>query len=62
MYGSEAWCLKESKMGLLQRAERSLVRAMCGVQCNNSNRVGDLTVMLGLNGTIHQLAMAKCVC
>ena len=29
LYGSEAWCLKESEMGILQRAERSMVRAMC---------------------------------
>ena len=32
LYGSEAWCLKKSKMGILQRTERSMVRAMCGVQ------------------------------
>ena len=30
-YGSEGWCLKESEMGILQRTERSMVRAMCGV-------------------------------
>ena len=29
---SEAWCLKECEMGILQRTERSMVRAMCGVQ------------------------------
>ena len=32
LYGSEAWCLKESDMGILQRKERLMVRAMCGVQ------------------------------
>ena len=32
LYGSEAWCLKESEMGILQRTERSMVRTMCGVQ------------------------------
>ena len=26
---SGAWCLKESEMGMLQRTERSIVRAMC---------------------------------
>ena len=31
LYGSEAWSLKESEMGILQRTERSMVRAMCGV-------------------------------
>ena len=29
LYGSEAWCLKESEIGILQRTERSIVRAMC---------------------------------
>ena len=32
LHGSEAWCLKESEMGILQRIVRSMVRAMCGVQ------------------------------
>ena len=31
-HGCEAWCLKESEMGILLRTERSMVRAMCGVQ------------------------------
>ena len=31
LYGSEAWCLKESEMGILSKTERSTVRAMCGV-------------------------------
>ena len=26
LYGSEAWCLKESEMGVLQRTERSMVK------------------------------------
>ena len=29
LYGSEAWCLKESEMGVLLRTEGSIVRAMC---------------------------------
>ena len=32
LYGSEAWCLKESEMGILRRTERSMVRALCEVQ------------------------------
>ena len=32
LYGSEEWCLKESEMRILQRTERFMVRAMCGVQ------------------------------
>ena len=30
LYGSEAWCQKESEMEILQ-TERSIVRPMCGV-------------------------------
>ena len=54
-YGSEAWCLKESEMGILQRTERSVVRAMCGEQLKH------LILMFGLNATIDQLAMANSV-
>ena len=32
LYGCEAWRLKESEMGILRRTDRSMVRAMCGVQ------------------------------
>ena len=35
LYGSEALCLIESEMGILQKTERSMVRAMCGVQLNH---------------------------
>ena len=29
LYECEAWCLKESEMGILRRTGRSMVRAMC---------------------------------
>ena len=59
--GSVAWCLKESEIGILQRTERSVVRAMCGVQLKGSKRSTDLTFMLGRKETMHQLAMASSV-
>ena len=59
LYGSEAWCLKESEMGILQRTERSLVRAMCGVHLKHRNRSTDLMFMLGLGEAIDQLAMTN---
>ena len=31
LYGSETWFLKENKVAILRRAEKSMVRAMCGV-------------------------------
>jgi len=32
LYGSETWCLKEKKIGILRRTERAMMRAMCGVK------------------------------
>ena len=61
LYGSAAWCLKEIEMGILQRTERSLVRAMCGVQLKDRERSTDLMFMLGLKETIHKLAMENSV-
>ena len=31
LYGSEMWCLKKSEMAVLIRTEKSIMRAMCGV-------------------------------
>ena len=59
LYGSEAWCLKEGVMGILQRTERFIVRAMHGVQLKDRKRSKDL--MLGLNETIDNLVMANSV-
>ena len=42
---SEAWCLKESEMGILLRKERSIVRATCGVQIKDRKRSTDLMSM-----------------
>ena len=50
--GSEAWSLKESEMGILQRTERSMVSAMCGVQLTDRRRSTDLMFMLGLSEII----------
>ena len=46
-------------MGILQRTERSMVRAMCGVQLKDRKISKDLMFMLGLTETIDQLAMAN---
>ena len=60
LYGGEAWCPKESKMGIL-RTERSTVRAMCGVQHKNRKRSMNMIFMKGLTETIDQLTMANSV-
>ena len=59
LYGSEAWCLKESEMGVLRRTERSMVRAMCRVQLKHRKRSTELMFMLCLSETIDQLTMAS---
>ena len=51
LYGSEAWCLKKSEIGILRRTERSVVRAMCGVQLNDRKRSTVLMFMLGFSET-----------
>ena len=61
LYGSEAWCLTESEMKILRWAERSTVRAMCGVQLKDRKRSMDLMLMLGLNEAIDQLALVNSV-
>ena len=58
---TEAWCLKESEMGILQRTEISMVRAMCEVPLKDRKGSTDLMFMIGLRETIDQLAMANSV-
>ena len=51
LYGSEAWCLNESEKGILQRTDRSMLRAMCGGQLKDRKSSKDLMLMLGVNET-----------
>ena len=59
-YGN-SWSMKQSEMGIIRRTERSMVRAMCGVQLKDRKISTDLMFMLGMNETTDQLAMAKSV-
>ena len=61
LYGSEAWCLKESEMGILRRTEISMVGAMCGVHLKDGKRSKALMFMWGLYGIVDRLAMASSV-
>ena len=45
-------------MGILQKTLTYMMRSVCGVQFKDSKRAKDLKLMLGLNETIDQLAMA----
>ena len=60
LYGCEAWHMKEGEMLILRWTEKSMVKAMCGVQLKDRTRSKDS--MLGLNETIDQLAMVNSVC
>ena len=53
--------LRKSEMKICLRIERSLVRAMCGVHLKDRKTSKDLMLMVGLNETIDQLAMANSV-
>ena len=50
--GSEAWWVKESEIGILHRTEKSMARAMCGVQLKDRQRSAEIMFMLGLCETI----------
>ena len=59
---NSAWkgsMVPENEMGLLQRSERSMVGVMCGLQFKDGERVRDLMLMVDLNETTNQLAMAS---
>ena len=45
--GSEAWCQKESEMGMLRRTERSMVIAMCGVQLKDRKKIYTFDIHAG---------------
>ena len=59
LYGSETWCLKENEMAILRRAERFMVRAMCGVKLVNKRNTVELMDMLGLKEAADKLARTK---
>ena len=59
LYGSETWCLRETKMAVLRRTERAMVRSMCGVKLVDRKKMEDLMEMLGLTETLDRMAKAN---
>ena len=49
-------------MDIMQRTERSMATAMCGAKIKHRKRVKDMMLVLCLNVTIDQLAIASTVC
>ena len=61
LYGSETWSMGVNEMGILRRAERAMVRAMCGVKLVDRKRAEVLMQMVGLEEAVEQLALANSV-
>ena len=59
LYGSEMWCLKENKVAILRRAERSMVRVMSGVKLVDKRNTEELIDMLRLKEAADKLARAN---
>ena len=59
LYESETWCLTENKLVILRTAERSMVRAMCGVKLVDKRNTEELMDMLGLKKAVDKLARAN---
>ena len=59
LYGSEMWCLKENEVAILKRAERSMVRTMCGVKLVDKKNTVELMDMLELKEVADNLARAN---
>ena len=61
LHGSETWCLRENEVTILRRAERSMVRAMCGIKLVDKRNTEELMDMLGLKEAAGKLARANSV-
>ena len=59
LYGSKTWCLRENEVAVFRRAERSMVRAMCGVQLVDKRNTEDLMDILGLKEAANKPAKAN---
>ena len=53
------WCLRQNEVAILQRAERSMVRAICRVKLVDKRNTEDLMDMLGLKEAAAKLARAN---
>ena len=49
VYGSETWAIKAEDLARLRRAERMMVRRMCGVSLKDRKRSDELLNVWALN-------------
>ena len=59
LYKNETWSLRGNEVAILREAERSMVRAMCGVKLADKRNTEALMNMLGLNKAADKLARAN---
>ena len=59
LYGSKTWCLKETELAILKRAERPMVKVMCGVKLVDKKNTVELMDMLELKEAADKLARAN---
>ena len=52
VYGWETWVLRQEEVGVLQRAERAMIRMMCGVKLRDKCGSNKLMMMVGLHEDI----------
>ena len=58
-YGSKIQCLRENDVGILRRAERSMLRMMCHIKLVDKRNTVELMDMLGLKEAVDKLARAN---
>ena len=54
-YGSETWALKKDDEALLKRAERGMIRRICGVRLREKRESWELGSMVGVDEDIFTL-------
>ena len=52
IYGGETWVMRKEEENVLQRAERAMVRMMCGVKLSDRKSSKELMAMIGLSEDI----------
>ena len=54
-YGSKTWVVRSVEESMLRRAEKWMLRMMCGVQLADGVNIKELMVRLGLDNTIFEM-------
>ena len=52
LYGSETWAMRKAEENVFRRAERAMLRMMCGVRLRDRKRTSEFMSMACLNEDI----------